>query len=85
MVEKLIMPSEASFNIFFKGYFVSPAKRSFLSYSKGVCLKPTQLKRPLKNLLCSGSSLITLTTFLSTNLKSPVSYGISTTEKAIKI
>ena len=32
-VEKLIIPSDASFNIFFNGYFVFPAKRSCLSYS----------------------------------------------------
>ena len=31
-VEKLIIPSDANFNIFFNGYFVFPANRSFLSY-----------------------------------------------------
>ena len=83
-VEKLIIPSDANFSIF-NGYFVFPANLSLRSYSKGVCLKPTQLNKPLKNLLCSGKELITSTTFLSTNLKSPVSLGISTSDKAFKV
>ena len=44
--------------------------------SIGTCLKPTQVNNPLKYLLCSGSSFITSITFLSANLKSPVSSGI---------
>ena len=48
-VEKLIIPSAANFNIFFSGYLVSPANLSFLSYSYGSCLNPTQLHNPLKN------------------------------------
>ena len=39
-VEKPIIPSKASFNIFFNGYLVSPANLSSLSYSYGVCLNP---------------------------------------------
>ena len=81
---KLIIPSEASFNIFLSGYFVSPAKRSLRSYSYAYCSNPTQLNSPLKNLLCSGKLFTTSTTFLSTNLKSPVSLGISTSERPFK-
>ena len=75
-VEKPIIPSDANFSIFFKGYFVFPANLSFLSYSNAFCSKPTQLNNPRKNLLCSGNELITSTTFLSTSLKTPVSLGI---------
>ena len=82
LVEKLIIPSDANFNIFFNGYFVFPANLSFLSYSNAFCSNPTQLNSPLKNLLCSGKLFITSTTFLSTNLKSPVSFGISTSDNA---
>ena len=84
-VEKLIIPSEASFIIFFNGYFVFPANLSCLSYSKASCLNPTQLNKPLKNLLCSGIEFITSTTFLSTSLKSPVSLGISTSDNAFNV
>lgn len=82
-VEKPTIPSDASFNIFFNGYLVFPANLSFLSYSNAYCLYPTQLNNPLKNLLCSGNEFIVSTTFLSTTLKSPVSFGISTSEKSL--
>ena len=84
-VEKLIMPSAANLSIFFNGYLVFPANLSFRSYSNANCLNPIQLHNPLKNLLCSGRLFITSTTFLSTNLKSPVSFGISTSDKAFKV
>ena len=84
-VEKLIIPSVANLIIFFNGYFVFPAALSFLSYSKGICLKPTQLNKPLKNLLCSGRLFTTSITFLSINLKSPVSLGISTSDYAFNV
>ena len=85
LIEKLNIPSLANFNIFFSGYFVLPANLSFLSYSKGVCLNPTQLNSPLKNLLCSGKAFITSTTFLSTSLKSPAFLGISTSDNAFYV
>ena len=72
-------------DLFIHRYFVFPANRSFLSYSKGICLYPTQLNKPRKNLLCSGNELIVSTTFLSTNLKSPVSFGISTSDNAFNV
>ena len=85
LVENPIIPSDANFNIFFSGYLVLPANLSFLSYSNAFCSKPTQLNNPLKNLLCSGRELITSTTFLSTNHKSPVSFGISTSDSAFNV
>ena len=67
------------------GYFKLSADIDMDTYSKGICLNPTQLNRPLKNLLCSGSKFITSTTFLSTSLKSPVFFGISTSDKVFNV
>jgi hypothetical protein len=46
LYENDVMASMANTSIFFKGYLVSPAKRSSLTYSTAVCLNPTQLTRP---------------------------------------
>ena len=40
LFENPIIPSSASFNIFFNGYLVFPANLSSLSYSIGICLNP---------------------------------------------
>ena len=43
------MPSIAKLNIFFNGYFDSPANLSFLSYSTVELLNPNNGTIPLKN------------------------------------
>ena len=79
--EKETIPSDASFNSFLNGYFVSPANLACLSYSSPTCLNPAQALKPLTNLFLSGSELITFTTFLSINEKSPESSGIFKSDK----
>ena len=52
---KDVIPSNANANIFLRGYFDSPAKRSFLSYSTVVDLNPISGTIPRKNKFTSSN------------------------------
>ena len=53
---KDVIPSSANANIFFNGYFDSPANRSFLSYVTISDLNPISGTIPLKNKFTSLNS-----------------------------
>src|SRR6185312_5089771 len=82
-VENENIPSKASIIILLRVYFVRPAKRGSLLYSRAYCGYPTQLVNPRIKRRRSGMLRKAATTVLSNKRKSPASRGTVTSEKRL--
>ena len=79
------MASRESLIIFFRGYLVSPAKRSSRTKATSVWRNPTQLTSPRRKRLCSRRPQSTSRTLRSMRRKSPVSAGMEKSQRRFKM